>query len=581
VAGRVAVEGVAWTRLLLEGGLTVLEPLWDEETGAKIAEALSEMAEPVLLLLFVEDDPGPESQTQQSVVESVAALSDKLTFRIVSSREDAQEVKAYAIDKFPATVVLGQRDHGIRFFGVTTGQEFASFLEAIKMVSSGDSGLDADLGTMVRGIDVPVHLQVFVTLTCPYCARMVHTAHQFATLNDQIRADMIESSQFLDLAEQYQVETVPKTIINETTALEGAQPAFTFYLAILQAVNPEAYRQIEATVREMEGVRNVVPLEEGRVYDLIIIGGGPAALSAALYAARKKLSVGLVAERMGGQLTYTAQIDNYLGLPGVGGDELMRMFQDHAELYPLAELAGVPVTAVVEAPEGFVVLTDDGRALTAQAIIYCAGKEYNRLGVPNEERFMGHGIAFCATCDAPLYSGRRVAVVGGANSALTAARDLLSFASVVHLIHRRETFTADATLLEEIEGDPRIRVHTPCQVRAFVGDERLTGVEIASREDGQTQILEVDGVFLEIGLSPNSDPVSALVTLNERGEIPVHADGSTELPGFFAAGDVTDVPEKQIAIAVGQGALAALSAYEYLVERGLVTRQPELEAQWG
>jgi alkyl hydroperoxide reductase subunit F len=555
--------------------------LWDEKTGAEIAKALSEMTDPVQLLLFVEDKPCTACHTQQNLLENVAALSDRLEMKLVRSPEHRREVEAYAVDRFPATVVLGQRDYGIRFYGVTAGQEFASFLEAIRMVSKGRSGLDPALEAKVRTIQLPVHLQVFVTLTCPYCARMVHTAHQFAYVNDHIRADMIESSQFLDLADRYQVEAVPKTIINEMTALEGAQSAPEFYLTILQAVDPEAYERIEAGTRDAEGLRQALPLDENHLYDLIIVGGGPAALSAALYAARKKLSVGLVAEKMGGQLTYTSQIDNYLGLPGVGGEELLRRFRSHAELYPLAELVGVWVTAVKKAKGRFLVLTRDGRELTAQSVIYCAGKEYARLGVPNEERFLGHGIAFCATCDAPLYTGRRVAVVGGANSAFTAVRDLLSFASVVHLIHRRETFTADATLLEEVEDNPKVRVHTPYQVRSFTGDERLTGVEITSREDGRTEILEVDGVFLEIGLSPNTEPVKALVALNERGEIPVHADGSTELLGFFAAGDVTDIPEKQISVAVGQGALATLTAYQYLVEHGLVKRRPELEAQWG
>jgi thioredoxin reductase len=170
--------------------------------------------------------------------------------------------------------------------------------------------------------------------------------------------------------------------------------------------------------------------------------------------------------------------------------------------------------------------------------------------------------------------------VGGGNSAFTAVRDLLSFTSEVHLIHRRDTFTADPALVEEIAGHPKVTVHAPYQVHAFVGSERLEGVEIRSSQDGRSETLEVDGVFLEIGLSPNTGPVKALVGLNERGEIPIHADGSTELPGFFAAGDVTDVPEKQISVAVGQGALAALTAYAYLVERGVVARRPELEAEW-
>jgi thioredoxin-disulfide reductase len=321
----------------------------------------------------------------------------------------------------------------------------------------------------------------------------------------------------------------------------------------------------------MQGIRNVKPMEEDHTYDVIIVGGGPAAMSAALYAARKNLDVGLVAAKIGGQMTYTAQIENYLGFPGIGGNELLQRFQFHMESYPMAELLDVQVSTVEKTPKGFIVRTDAGQSLTAHTVIYCAGKEYSRLGVPNEERFIGRGIAFCATCDAPLYAGRRVAVVGGANSAFTAVRDLLNFASEIHLIHRRETFKADAALVTEITGHPKVTFHTPYQVTAYAGEERLAGVEITSTH-GQTETLEVDGVFLEIGLSPNSEPVKDLLALNERGEVPVNADRSTELPGFFAAGDVTNVTEKQISVAVGDGALAALTAYKYLVENKLAIK---------
>jgi len=557
------------------------QALWNEETKEQIVELLSDMIEPVRLLLFVEGEIcGEPCQSQQTLLEGLATLSDKLTLEVLTPEEHPEAVETYAIERFPATLVLAERDHGIRFFGVTGGQEFASVLQAILMVSTARSGLETDLEGLIQDVDQPVHLQVFVTLTCPYCPRMVHTAHQFAYLNDRIQADMIEASQFLELAQEYQVEGVPRTVINETTALEGAHPAPALYTAVLQAVDPDEYRRMEAAMRDAEGLRNVRRLEEGHIYDILIVGGGPAALSAALYAARKSLDVGLVAEKMGGQLTYTAEIENYLGLPGVGGNELMERFQFHAESYPLAELLGVRVTEVEESHGGFLAYTSDGGEFAANAVIYCAGKEYVRLGVPNEERLIGRGVAFCATCDAPLYRGRPVAVVGGGNSAFTAVRDLLSFASQVHLVHRRDVFTADASLVEKIKDDPRVQVHTPYQVLSFIGDNRLAGVEIHSLQDGQREVLDVEGTFLEIGLSPNTKSVQALVELNEQGEIPVENDASTELPGFFAAGDVTNVPQKQISVAVGQGALAALTAYEYLVESGRVTRRPELEAEW-
>ena len=554
--------------------------LMDEETRTKLLEILSTMEEPVTLLLFTEKVQCPACHTQQEILEAVTALSDKLELKVLNSQEHQQEVERYNIDKFPATVPLGEKDHGIRFFGMTVGEEFSSFLETIMMISTGHSELAPQFEVLVGSIEQPVHIQVFVTLTCPYCPKMVHAAHQFAYLNENIRSDMIEASQFHELAMKYQVEGVPKTIINETTVLEGAHPEAILYITILRAVDPEEYRRIEAAMRDMEGIRSVRPLEERHTYDVIIVGGGPAAMSAALYAARKSLDVGLVAEKIGGQMTYTAHIENYLGFPGVEGNELLERFQFHMESYPLSELLDAMVAAVEETPEGFEVHTEDGQRFNAYTIIYCAGKEYSRLNVPNEERLIGRGIAFCATCDAPLYTGRSVAVVGGANSAFTAVRDLLNFAKEIHLIHRRETFKADAALAEEVKGSPRVKFHTPYRVVSFTGDERLTGVEIQSTGDNQTETLKVDGVFLEIGLSPNSEPVEGLIKLNERGEVPVNPDRSTELPGFFAAGDMTDVPAKQISVAVGDGALAALAAYKYLVDRDLATMKSGIDDEW-
>ncbi len=554
--------------------------LMDEQTRANLVEILSHMKDPVKLLLFTEKVQCPVCQQQQEVLEAVTALSDKLELKIFNSQEHQEEMAKYGIDKLPATVPMGEKDHGIRFFGLTAGEEFASFLQTIMMISTGYSGLAPQLEALVRDIKEPVHIQVFVTLTCPYCPIMVHTAHQFAYVNDNIRSDMIESSHFLELARKYQVEGVPRTIINETTVLEGAHPEAIFYLTILRAVAPEEYRRIEAAMRDMQGIRKVTPLEEVHTYDVLIIGGGPAAMSAALYAARKGLDVGLVAEKIGGQMTYTAQIENYLGFPGIGGNELFERFQFHMESYPMSELLGIKVTAVKKAGEEFVVRTGDEQEFKAHGVIYCAGKEYGRLGVPNEERYLGRGIAFCATCDAPLYTGRNVAVVGGGNSAFTAVRDLLNFAKEIHLIHRRKSFKADAALVEEIEGNPKVKFHTPYQVRAFIGNGRLTGIEIYSPEDEQTKTLEVDGVFLEIGLSPNTEPVKELIKLNQRGEVPVNPDKSTELPGFFAAGDVTNIPEKQISVAVGDGALAALTAYKYLVDNKLVTKKSGVDDEW-
>ncbi len=517
---------------------------------------------------------------QRELLEDLASLSEKIQLHVYDFVKDGNEAKRLGIDKIPATAVISEKDYGIRFYGLTAGYEFTSLLEAILMLSLNRSGLDPQLEALIRSIKEQVHLQVLVSLTCPYCPKMVHTAHQFSFLNRNIRADMIEVSEFPQLAQKYEVSGVPKTVVNETHSFEGALPTGNVYLEVVRAVNPDEYRRLEESLREMEGVRRATQAHEEHLYDVLIVGGGPAAMSAAIYAVRKGLDVALVAKKIGGQITYTATVENYLGMPATSGIDMAERFRYHVEAYTVAEALGVNVAKITKEEDGFSATTDDDRQFRARSILYCAGKEYRRLGVPGEERFIGKGIGFCATCDAPLFRSRSVAVVGGGNSAFTAVRDLLNFASEIHIVHRRREFRADAVLVKEILQGRNITVHTPMIVRAFLGKDKLSGVRLESVDGREKLDLKVDGVFLEIGLAPNTDPLKGLIDLNERGEVPVKPDQSTTLNGFFAAGDVTSVDEKQISIAVGQGALAALSAYKYLVEHKLISQKAAKKDLW-
>lgn len=534
----------------------------------------------VKLVFFSQKNACQTCHMQHELLRELASLSNKIELEIYDFIQDGDKVRSFGIERIPATVVVGQKDYGIRFYGVTGGYEFQSLLQAILMVSTGSSGLDPRLEALVKTIKDPVHLKVLVTLTCPYCPRMAHVAHQFALVNENIRADTVDVSEFPELAQRYEVSGVPKTIINEIYHFEGALPAEQVYLEILKAVNPEQYRHLEESIREYRGVRRAKAIDDQHRYEVVIVGGGPAAMSGAIYAARKGLDVALVAKKLGGQITYTATIENYLGMSSINGMDMTETFRNHVENYPIAEAIGTSVTMVKREDDGFIVMTEDNRQLRSLSVIYCAGKEYRRLGVPGEERFIGKSIGFCATCDAPIYRGKRVAVVGGGNSAFTAVRDLLSFASEIHLIHRRDEFKADETLVREVLGAKEVKVHKPMIVISFLGKDKLTGVRLQSVDGKERYDLNVDGVFLEIGLTPNTDPVKGLAELNERGEIPVFKDQSTSVEGFFAAGDVTDVEEKQISIAVGQGALAALTAHRYLFEKRLTKSRIGLKETW-
>jgi alkyl hydroperoxide reductase subunit F len=552
----------------------------DEKTKLELRQILADLVSPVNLLFFTQKDACPTCVQQLELLRELVSLSDKLELKVYDFVLNGDEAANYRIDKIPATAVIGNKDYGIRFYGLTAGYEFVSLLEAIVMVSIGSSGLDPQLEGLVKSIKEQVHIQVIVTLTCPFCPKIVHVAHQFAFANDNIRADMVEASEFPQLVQRYSVSAVPKTIINEAHYFEGALPAGTVYLEILKAVNPEEYRRFEAAIREIQGARKARNAEEEHEYEVVIVGGGPAAMSAAIYSIRKGLDVALIAKKLGGQVTYTATIENYLGLPGVNGTELTEAFRNHLENYPVAEALGLDVVQVKKVDNSFVVVTDGNQQFRARSVIYCAGKEYRQLGVPGEERFIGKGIGFCATCDAPLYRDKRVAVVGGGNSAFSAVRDLLNFASEIHLIHRKKDFRADAALIQEVQGAKNVTFHTQMIVRSFLGKDKLTGIRLESVDGKDKFDLNLDGVFLEIGLTPNTSPLKGLVELNERGDVPVNRDQSTSIKGLFSAGDVTDVEEKQISIAVGQGALAALSAHRYLVQNRLTKSKIGLRESW-
>jgi alkyl hydroperoxide reductase subunit F len=554
--------------------------LMDDKIRKEVTQIFQKITNPVKVLFFTDGKSCMLCREQHTLLEEIVTLSDKVTLEVYDMSKDSKAAAQYEIDKVPATAIIGKKDYGIRFFGFAGGHEFSSLVHALVMVGSGKSGLSPELENMILEIKTPVHIEVMITLTCPYCPQSVSAAHQLAMVNDYIRADMVESAEFQDLAQEYGVTSTPKTVINKGQhSFVGAMPVQAVFMEVLKAVDPDKYQRVEEQIRESKGLRHVKKAEPEQVYDTIIVGGGPAALSAAVYTARKQMNVLLLSKDIGGQIMYTASVDNYLGLPGVSGQEMREQFMYHAEQYPVAESLGAKVTKVSRKDEVFIVITDRKERYRSHSVIFCTGKEYNRLGVPGEDRFLGHGIAFCATCDAPLYKDKKVAIIGGGNSAFTAARDLMGYAQQVYLLHRKDSFTADPSLVREVKDAKNVTFYTSMKVVEFLGTDNLAGVRVQEIDAQRNKELIVDGVFLEIGLSPNTDAVKDFIKLNERGEIPVSADNTTEEPGFFAAGDVTDVRDKQIVVAAGEGAKAALSAYKYLIDNKLITAT-ELQDEW-
>jgi alkyl hydroperoxide reductase subunit F len=299
------------------------------------------------------------------------------------------------------------------------------------------------------------------------------------------------------------------------------------------------------------------------MYELIIIGGGPAGMTAAVYAARRKLNTLLISYDIGGQVLWTSGIENYMGYQFIEGSELMQKFQEQVKQFPLDMKIGAKVSHVSPIDGGFEVKTDKGENYQARAAIIATGKRPRQLNVPGEEKFRSRGVTYCAICDGPLFAGENVAVIGGGNSALEAAEDMVRIADHVYLVSLTP-LTGDQILIDKVRAAKNLTMFLEYEVLEINGESRVEGIKIRDLKSKQEREIDVSGIFIEIGLIPNSDPFKGIVHLNRLGEIEVDCANETGVPGLFAAGDVTSVPEKQIVVAAGEGAKAALKAHRYL-----------------
>ncbi|MFA5338814.1 MAG: FAD-dependent oxidoreductase [Candidatus Omnitrophota bacterium] len=298
------------------------------------------------------------------------------------------------------------------------------------------------------------------------------------------------------------------------------------------------------------------------VYDLIIIGAGPAGITAAVYAARKKMSILVISPDIGGQAAWSGDIENYTGYQFISGPDLAAKFEEHMRKYNIALKEGEMVTGLKKLVDTALVKTDKGE-YRGKAVIVASGKKSRELRVPGEKEFKNRGVTYCATCDGPLFSGKDVAIIGGGNSALDAALQMLKIAKKIYVINNTSRLGGDPVMREKVEKDPIVTVFNESRVIAVLGDKFVNSIKIAV--SGEERTVNVQGIFVEIGLIPNADFAKDL-SKNEVGEIKVNSRNETNIPGIFAAGDVTDVPEKQIIIAAGEGSKACLSAFRYLSE---------------
>jgi len=308
-----------------------------------------------------------------------------------------------------------------------------------------------------------------------------------------------------------------------------------------------------------------IPAEIDGTLDIAVIGAGPAGMTAAVYSARKKLKTAIISKDVGGQVAWTMGIENYLGFQYITGRELTTKFQEQVREYPIPMVLD-EVREIKTEPEGFLLVTTGGRSISSRTVIIATGKRPRELGLPREKDLVGRGVSYCATCDAPFFKGKSVAVCGGGNSAVTAAIELNEIASKVYIVSRNP-WRADGILIDKANALEKLEKRIGYDATEIVGDKTAQGLRIKDQKTGKEEMLDVQGIFVEIGLDPNTEFVKGLLKLNKYNEIVVDCMCRTEVPGLYAAGDVTEVHEKQIVVAAGEGAKAALSAYEYLLRK--------------
>lgn len=310
--------------------------------------------------------------------------------------------------------------------------------------------------------------------------------------------------------------------------------------------------------------------EKSVTYDLLIVGGGPAAMSAAVFSARKMINFAMITKDFGGLIKETSEIDNYLGFQHIQAKDLVEKFEEHVKDFDFPVNFGVPIIEVKQNDNIFTVLLEDGSAFSSHTVIFSTGERHRPLNIQGEREFLGKGVAYCATCDAPLFKDKKVIVAGGGNSAFTTALDLIRVNAEVFIVNSKTVWKADKTIQQRVRSYDKVKFLDNQEILRINGKDSVESVIIKNRSTGSEEIIQCDGVFIEIGLLPNSDPVKNLVKLNEIGEVIVDCFCRTSIPGFFAAGDVTSLPYKQIVISAGEGAKAALSAYDFLIENSII-----------
>jgi alkyl hydroperoxide reductase subunit F len=491
-------------------------------------------------------------------LEQIAGLSDLVTYR---RADDDGRRPSFAIARVGTDV-------SVRFAGIPLGHELTSLVLALLQVGGHPSTADPALLQQVRDLEGEHTFETYLSLSCQNCPDVVQAINLMSIVNPRIKHVAIDGALFQDEVEARQVLAVPTVFLNGELFDQGRM----------------SLEQIVAKLDTGAAARTAEQIDAKEPFDVLVVGGGPAGAAAAVYAARKGIRTGVVAERFGGQVLDTVSIENLISVPHTEGPRVAAALEQHVKEYDVDVIDLQRANALVPAaePGGLIeVQLESGATLRSRSVVLSTGARWRTMGVPGEEEHRNKGVTFCPHCDGPLFAGKRVAVIGGGNSGVEAAIDLAGIVGHVTVLEFDSVLRADEVLQRKLRSLPNVDVVTSALTTEVVGEGQVSGLLYTDRGTGEQHRLELDGIFVQIGLLPNTEWLGDTIELSPRGEIVIDDRGQTSIPGVFAAGDCTTVPYKQIVIAMGAGSTAALSAFDHLIRTSApmdVESVPELVA---
>ena len=509
----------------------------DATIKAQLKAYLERLQRPIELVASLDDSA--KGQELHGLLTDIAELSDKVALRTNGQHTLRPSFGVAEPGEAPR----------IHFAGIPMGHEFTSLVLALLQTGGHPPKVDQAVIDQIKALPGKFEFETFISLSCHNCPDVVQALNLMAVLNPGVTSTMIDGALFQGLVEERKIMAVPTVFLNGESFGQGRM----------------TIEEIVAKLDTGAVARAAEEIGKKDAFDVLVVGGGPAGAAAAVYAARKGIRTGVLAERFGGQVMDTLGIENFISVQHTEGPKLVAALEQHVKEYAVDVMNLQRATRLVPG-ELIEIQLENGATLKSKTVILSTGARWREMNVPGEAEYKAKGVCFCPHCDGPLFKGKRVAVIGGGNSGVEAAIDLAGIVSHVTLLEFADTLRADAVLQTKLNSLPNVTVIKSAQTTEVTGDgQKVNGIRYKDRVSGSEHLVELEGIFVQIGLLPNTDWLKGVVELSDRGEIIVDAKGQTSVPGVFAAGDCTTVPYKQIIIAMGEGAKASLGAFDHLI----------------